>query len=465
MSQHTKIHTLFQHNPQELLGTQATVCGWVRTVRSQKTFSFIELNDGSAQHSLQVVIDHSDALAEPLKQLTTGASIKVSGELVASPGQKQPFELKATTLTLFGACPQDYPLQKKRHSFEFLRSIAHLRPRTNTQGAIARIRSKLALATHQFFQERGFVYLQSPIISASDCEGAGKLFQVTTLNLDNPPKTEQGKVDYSRDFFSKPTYLTVSGQLNAEAYASALSDTYTFGPTFRAENSHTSRHLAEFWMIEPEMAFADLAALTQLAEAYIKHLIHTALSQSQSELAFFNQWIEKGLIDRLEKVAITPFTHLTYTQAIALLRQSSHSFDYPVEWGCDLQAEHERYLTEKHCQSPVVLTNYPKEIKAFYMRDNDDKKTVAAFDVLVPGIGEIIGGSQREERYNVLHQKLIDSDLDPAEYQWYLDLRRFGTTPHGGFGLGFERFVQFVTGVENIRDAIAFPRTPGQCSF
>ncbi len=465
MTQHIKIHTLFQQSPQEISGTHVTVCGWVRTVRHQRGFSFIELNDGSAQHSLQVLIDHSDDLIGTIKQLTTGASIKTSGELVESPGQRQPFELKATALTLFGECPQDYPLQKKRHSFEFLRSIAHLRPRTQTQSAVARVRSRLAFATHQFFQERGFIYLQSPIISASDCEGAGKLFQVTTLNLDDPPKTKEGKVDYSRDFFSKPTYLTVSGQLNAEAYASALSDTYTFGPTFRAENSHTSRHLAEFWMVEPEMAFVDLGVLTQLAEAYIKYLIDAVLSHCQGELAFFHKSLEKGLIDRLEQLEKTPFTHLTYTQAIALLRQSSYSFDYPVEWGCDLQAEHERYLTEKHCKSPVVVTNYPKEIKAFYMRDNDDGKTVAAFDILVPGIGELIGGSQREERYALLDQKLLDSDLDPAEYQWYLDLRRFGTAPHGGFGLGFERFVQFVTGIENIRDAIAFPRTPGQCSF
>ncbi|MEM7174667.1 MAG: asparagine--tRNA ligase [Chlamydiota bacterium] len=466
MKPKTKIQHLFRTDSHALIGQIVTICGWVRTVRQQKTFAFIELSDGSTQRTLQVILDYA-TLDNPdhLKTLTTGASIMVTGNIVESPGSKQPFELKGTQFTLFGSCPPDYPLQKKRHSFEFLRSIAHLRPRTNTQGAVARVRSRLAFATHQFFQDRGFIYLQSPIITSSDCEGAGKLFQVTTLNLEHSPKTERQGIDYSRDFFSKRAYLAVSGQLNGEAYASAFSDIYTFGPTFRAENSHTSRHLAEFWMIEPEMAFAELIDIATIAEAYLKFLIQDILNHCQDELSFFNQWIEKGLIERLQSVHQTPFEYMTYTQAIATLKQSSQPFEYPVEWGCDLQAEHERYLTEKHCKSPVILTDYPRDIKAFYMRDNDDGKTAAALDVLVPRIGEIIGGSQREERYDRLKQKIIDHGLDPDLYAWYLDLRRFGTVPHGGFGLGFERLVQFATGIENIRDAVAFPRTPGNCAF
>ena len=462
----TKIKHLFQADPKALVGQIVTVCGWIRTVRQQKTFAFIEITDGSTQRTLQAILDY-EAFSDldSLKALTTGTSMKISGKIVESPGAKQPFELKGTQFELFGLCPSDYPLQKKRHSFEFLRSIAHLRPRTNTQGAVARVRSRLAFATHQFFQERDFIYLQSPIITSSDCEGAGKLFQVTTLNLDHPPKTDDQNIDYSRDFFSKRAYLAVSGQLNGEAYASAFSDIYTFGPTFRAENSHTSRHLAEFWMIEPEMAFVALADIAHTAETYLKFLIQDILNHCEDELAFFNQWVEKGLIERLQAVLKAPFEIMTYTQAIAILKQSSQSFEYPVEWGCDLQAEHERYLTEKHCKSPVILTDYPREIKAFYMRDNADGKTAAALDVLVPRIGEIIGGSQREERYDNLKQKIIDHGLDPALYTWYLDLRRFGAVPHGGFGLGFERLVQFSTGIENIRDAIAFPRTPGNCSF
>ena len=373
--------------------------------------------------------------------------------------------MQAKKLHLLGSAPNDYPLQKKRHSFDFLRTIAHLRPRTNTQGAVARVRSRLAFATHRFFQERGYVYLQSPIITGSDCEGAGEMFQVTTLNLDNPPKNEEGRVDFTKDFFGQKAFLTVSGQLNGEAYASALSDIYTFGPTFRAENSHTSRHLAEFWMIEPELAFADLPIIATLAEEYLKALIADVLENCEEDLQFFNQFIEKGLIDRLTQVRDTPFLRITYTEAINILEKSGRSFEYPAVWGSDLQSEHERYLAEDYYKSPIILTDYPKEIKAFYMRENEDGKTVAALDVLVPKIGEIIGGSQREERYDILKAKFEKHHLDLETYQWYLDLRKYGSVPHGGFGLGFERLVQFTTGIDNIRDAIAFPRIPGNCDF
>ncbi|MCB1106773.1 MAG: asparagine--tRNA ligase [Chlamydiia bacterium] len=445
---------------ESIIGQTLLICGWVRTVRDQKTFAFIELTDGSSFSNFQVI-----ATPEMIEGLSTGASIAVSGEIVKSPGNKQKYEMQAKELTLLGPCPNDYPLQKKRHSFDFLRTIAHLRPRTNTQGAVARVRSRLAFATHQFFQDRGYLYLQSPIITGSDCEGAGEMFQVTTLNLDNPPKTEEGKVNYSKDFFSQPSFLTVSGQLNGEAYATALTDIYTFGPTFRAENSHTSRHLAEFWMIEPELAFADLPMIANLAEEYLKHLVSEALHHCQEDLTFFDQFIEKGLIDRLTHVKDSPFTRLTYTEAIDILEKSGRSFEYPVKWGSDLQSEHERYLAEEHFKTPVILTDYPKEIKAFYMRENSDGKTVAALDVLVPKVGEIIGGSQREERYDLLKAKFEKHGLDLKTYQWYLDLRKYGSVPHGGFGLGFERLVQFITGIDNIRDAIAFPRVPGNCDF
>jgi len=460
----TKIKAILETDESAILGKKVTVCGWVRTVRDQKSFAFIEISDGSCFSIIQAVADaeipnYQDSIAA----LTTGAAVAISGEVVKSPGNKQKYELRAEEILVFGPCPNDYPLQKKRHSFDFLRTIAHLRPRTNTQGAVARVRSRLAYATHRFFQDHGFVYLQSPIITASDCEGAGELFQITTLNLENPPRNE-GEIDYKKDFFSKPAYLTVSGQLNAEAYATALSDVYTFGPTFRAENSHTSRHLAEFWMIEPEVAFADLSMIATLAEDYLKCLIEEALKCTQ-DMQFFNQFIDKGIIERLEHVHTSPFVRMTYTEAIDILKKSNKTFEYPVEWGADLQSEHERYIAEEHCKKPVILTDYPKEIKAFYMRNNDDGKTVAALDVLVPKIGEIIGGSQREERLDVLIKKIEATGLDPKDYQWYLDLRKYGTVPHGGFGLGFERLVQFVTGIENIRDAIAFPRVPGQCEF
>lgn len=460
----TKIKAILEADESKITKKKVTICGFVRTVRSQKTFAFIELNDGSCFSSIQAIADATlPDYQNTVSNLSTGAAVAITGKVVKSPGKKQQYELQAETIALFGHCPGDYPLQKKRHTFDFLRTIAHLRPRTNTQGAVARVRSKLAYATHQFFQKRGFIYLQSPIITASDCEGAGELFQVTTLNLDKPPR-ENENIDYKKDFFSKPAYLTVSGQLNAESYATALSDVYTFGPTFRAENSHTSRHLAEFWMIEPEIAFADLKGAASLAEEYLKVLIKEALT-SKEDMEFFNQFIDQTLIERLEHVCKTPFAYLTYTEAIHILEKSGKKFEYPINWGVDLQAEHERYIVEMHCKKPVILTDYPKDIKAFYMRNNDDGKTVAALDVLVPKIGEIIGGSQREERLDVLTKKIQAINLDPKAYQWYLDLRKFGTVPHAGFGLGFERLIQFVTGIENIRDVIAFPRVPGQCEF
>lgn len=459
LAQRQKIKTILDAD-ESIIGQAVLICGWIRTVRDQKTFAFIELTDGSSFSNFQVI-----AKPEMIKGLATGAAVAVTGEIVRSPGNKQKYEMQAKVLHLLGDAPSDYPLQKKRHSFDFLRTIAHLRPRTNTQGAVARVRSRLAYSTHRFFQDRGYVYLQSPIITGSDCEGAGEMFQVTTLNIDNPPKNDDGKVDFAKDFFGQKAFLTVSGQLNGEAYASALSDIYTFGPTFRAENSHTSRHLAEFWMIEPELAFADLPMIATLAEEYLKYLIADVLENCQEDLNFFNQFVEKGLIDRLTQVRDTPFLRLSYTEAIEILEKSGKSFEYPVKWGSDLQSEHERYLAEEYCKAPIILTDYPKEIKAFYMRENEDGKTVAALDVLVPKVGEIIGGSQREERYAILKQKFEKMGLDLKTYQWYLDLRKYGSVPHGGFGLGFERLVQFTTGIENIRDAIAFPRVPGNCDF
>lgn len=460
----TKIRAILEADEAAILGNIVTVCGWVKTVRDQKSFAFIEVSDGSCFSNIQVIADADISnYHKTIKTLSTGAAVAIRGEVVKSPGNKQKFEIRALEITLFGTCPSDYPLQKKRHSFDFLRTIAHLRPRTNTQGAIARVRSRLAYATHQFFQERGFVYLQSPIITASDCEGAGELFQVTTLNLSDLPR-DRNQINYDRDFFSKPTFLTVSGQLNAEAYATAFSEVYTFGPTFRAENSHTSRHLAEFWMIEPEIAFANLNAITSLAEQYLKFLIEEAL-KCREDMQFFNQFIDRGILERLENLRSSSFVRMTYTEAIQILEKSDQLFEYPVRWGADLQSEHERYITEKHCQKPVILTDYPKEIKAFYMRNNEDGKTVAAFDMLVPKVGELIGGSQREERLEILTEKMKSNGLNPEDYQWYLDLRQFGSVPHGGFGLGFERLIQFVTGIENIRDVIAFPRVAGQCEF
>jgi asparaginyl-tRNA synthetase len=460
------IKDLKSRSPETLIGKTLTLQGWIRTARHQKNFSFLSLNDGSCLSNFQVIVNQDTPhYASLIERMNTGASLKAVGTIVASPAQGQPIEMQAQSITILGDCSGDYPLQKKKHSFEFLRTIAHLRPRTNTQGAVARVRNALAFATHLFFQQQQFIYVQTPIITAADCEGAGELFQVTTLPLNKLPKTPSNEIDFSQDFFGKPAYLTVSGQLNGEAYACALSKIYTFGPTFRAENSNTSRHLAEFWMIEPEVAFATLEDIMQLAEAYIKFTLSYTLEHCKEDLVFFDQFIENGLLSRLQNVLDHPFARITYTEAIDLLLKSSKSFESPVSWGSDLQSEHERYLAEDYFKKPVILTNYPRHIKAFYMRDNEDGKTVAAMDILVPRIGEIIGGSQREDRYELLEKKMRAFHLNPEDYQWYLDLRRYGSVPHGGFGLGFERLVRFVTGIENIRDAIAFPRVPKWAEF
>ncbi len=451
-----------------LLGTEVTVKGWVRTVRNQKTFAFVEINDGSTLSNLQAVVDAKlPNFEKTIDQLTTGVSVAIAGKVVESPGKNQEFELQASSITIVGKCdPEAYPLQKKRHSFEFLRSIAHLRPRTNTIGAVTRVRNALAHATHLFFQERGFLYIHTPIITASDCEGAGKMFRVTTLDAEKPPRApEGGGIDFSQDFFSKQSFLTVSGQLNVEAFACALSDVYTFGPTFRAENSNTSRHLAEFWMIEPEMAFADINDNQDLAEAYLKYILGYILKNCSEDLQFFEKHVSPGLIQRLEAIVETPFERASYSFAVRILEKSTKKFEFPVKWGLDLQSEHERFLAEEYFAKPVIITDYPKEIKAFYMRANDDNKTVAAMDVLVPKVGEIIGGSQREERLDRLEQKLKEFHLPPEPYWWYLELRKYGSVPHAGFGAGFERLVQFATGMDNIRDVIAYPRFPGNAEF
>ncbi len=454
-------------NAATVIGNEFTVKGWIKTVRNQKSVTFIELNDGSSFGNIQILADSSLQDFEAIgPKLSTGVSLSVTGVIAESPGQSQHLEMRAQEIKILGlADPETYPLQKKRHSFEFLRTIAHLRPRTNTFGAVARVRNALAYATHSFFQNRGFVYVNTPLITSSDCEGAGEMFQVTTLDIKAPPKTQSGDLDYTKDFFGRPAYLTVSGQLNAEAYACSLSDIYTFGPTFRAENSNTSRHLAEFWMIEPEMAFADLQDDMECAESYIKYVLKYVLETCPDDMSFFNQYIEPGVIERLEKVINTPFERASYTYAVRILEKSGKTFEFPVGWGLDLQSEHERYLTEEFFQKPVILTDYPKKLKAFYMRDNSDGKTVAAMDVLVPKIGEIIGGSQREDRIDVLEAKMRDVNLDPQIYWWYLELRKYGSVPHAGFGAGFERLVQFTTGLDNIRDVIPFPRFPGKADF
>ncbi len=465
----TKIKTLKSPPKgfQEIIGTDVTIKGWVRTVRNQKTFMFIEVNDGSTLSNFQVIADPEIPGYEQLSQeLSTGASVSVIGKIVESPGKGQAVEMQAKEVQIIGKCdPESYPLQKKRHSFDFLRTIAHLRPRTNTLGAVARVRSALAYATHKFFQEQGFIYVQTPVITASDCEGAGEMFRVSTMDPNQMPKTEEGKVDYKKDFFERPSYLTVSGQLNGEIFACSHSDVYTFGPTFRAEQSNTSRHLAEFWMVEPEMAFCDLKGDMDNAEAYIKYLLKHLMENCAEDLEFFNKFISKGLIERLQQVLETPFERATYTYAMRILEKSGEKFEYPVKWGMDLQSEHERYLSEKYFNKPVILTDYPKDIKPFYMRLNDDEKTVANMDVLVPKIGEIIGGSQREERPDYLKERMKAAGMDIEDYWWYVELREYGTVPHAGYGLGFERMVQFATGVENIRDAIAFPRYPGKAEF
>ena len=448
------------------VGEEVEVRGWVRTRRDSKGgFSFIEINDGSCMANLQIIADSDlENYESEITSLSVGSSIVASGELKASQGKGQATELQASSVRLIGDAPSDYPLQKKRHSFEKLREWAHLRPRTNSFGAITRVRNQLAYSVHQFFQDEGFFYVHTPIITASDCEGAGQMFRVTTLPHENPPQVD-GKVDYSKDFFGKSSYLTVSGQLEAEIYATSLGRCYTFGPTFRAENSNTSRHLSEFWMIEPEAAFFDLADNMDLAERFIKRLLTDLLENCGDDMQFFNDRIQKGILDSLTQVKDQAFTHMTYTEAVDILEKSGEKFEFPVSWGTDLQAEHERFLTENHVGGPMILHDYPKTIKPFYMRCNDDDKTVAAMDVLVPQVGEIIGGSQREERLDVLLSRMQEMDLSEEEYWWYVDLRKYGSVPHSGFGLGFERVIQWVTGMANIRDVIPFPRTPGSAEF
>jgi asparaginyl-tRNA synthetase len=458
----TRIKDILQR---EQSGGEVLVQGWVKTKRSSGAVSFIQISDGSTLRDLQVVMEESSPDYALVESLNTGASVSVVGELVDSLGRGQKYEIHATNLQVIGAAdPETYPLQKKRHTLEFLRENAHLRPRTNTFGAMARMRNAVAFAIHSFFQSRGFLYIHTPIITASDAEGAGSMFRVTTLDLENPPKRD-GNVDHQADFFGKPAFLTVSGQLEVETFATSLSDVYTFGPTFRAENSNTSRHLAEFWMVEPEVAFCDLEGLAELAEDFLKYIFTHVLDNCEEDLAFFNQWYDKEIISTLTGIANSSFERITYTEAVEMLEQSGEKFEFPVEWGLDLQSEHERYLTEKKIGRPVVVTDYPREIKAFYMRLNDDGNTVRAMDVLVPRIGEIIGGSQREERLDVLAERMEQAGMGHEEYWWYLDLRRYGTVPHAGFGLGFERTVQFVTGVPNIRDVIPFPRTPNNAEF
>ncbi|MCC5624952.1 asparagine--tRNA ligase [Nostoc sp. CHAB 5715] len=443
------------------------VQGWVRTKRESKGFAFIEVNDGSSLANLQVVINQDLPDYEPiLKKLNTGAAVEATGVLVASLGKGQQIELKAETVKVYGeADPDTYPLQKKRHSFEFLRTIGHLRSRTNSFGAVFRVRNACSTAIHQFFQQRGFLWVHTPIITASDCEGAGELFSVTSLDLKNIPRTENQAVDYSQDFFAKPTYLTVSGQLEAEVMAMAFSNVYTFGPTFRAENSNTSRHLAEFWMVEPEMAFCDLEGDMDLHEAFLNHIFKYVLETCPEDMEFFNERIDKSVLATAENIINNQFERLTYTEAIKLLEKADVKFEYPVSWGLDLQSEHERYLAEQLFKKPAIVTDYPAQIKAFYMRLNDDEKTVRAMDILAPKIGEIVGGSQREERLEVLERRVLAQGLKPEDLWWYLDLRRYGTVPHAGFGLGFERLVQFMTGMGNIRDVIPFPRTPQSAEF
>ena len=461
----TKIAQIFA-DQERFGGQEVTVSGWARTIRDMKTFGFIELNDGSCFKNLQVVMDaNSLANYKEIAGQNVGAALTVTGAVVLTPEAKQPLEIKAASIAVEGPSTPDYPLQKKRHTVEYLRTIQHLRPRTNLLSATFRVRSVAAHAIHTFFQDRGFVYVHTPIITASDCEGAGEMFRVTTLDLENVPKKDDGTVDYSQDFFGKSANLTVSGQLNAENFAMAFGDVYTFGPTFRAEKSNTTRHAAEFWMIEPEMAFCDLKGDMDVAEAMIKFIINTVLEKCPDEINFFNSFVDKGLKERLEHVASSDFGRVSYTEAVEILKKNNDHFDYKVDWGCDLQTEHERYLTEQVFQKPVFVTDYPKEIKAFYMRLNDDGKTVAACDCLVPGIGEIIGGSQREERLELLESRIRELGMDPKDYWWYLDLRRYGGCKHAGFGLGFERMVMYLTGVSNIRDVLPHPRTVGNAEF
>ena len=450
---------------EEYIGKTVKVAGWIRTSRLSKNFGFIELNDGSFFKNMQIVLDEKLENFKEIGKLPISSSILVEGKLVSTEGAKQPVEIHATNIVVEGESDNSYPLQKKRHTVEYLRTIAHLRPRSNMFSAVFRVRSVAAYAVHKFFQERNFVYAHSPIITGSDCEGAGEMFRITTLDLDNVPKTEDGKIDYSQDFFGKEANLTVSGQLNAEIMALAFRNVYTFGPTFRAENSYTGRHASEFWMIEPEIAFADLEDNMELAEDMVKYIINYVLEHCPEEMEFFNAFVDKGLLERLHNIVNSDFVRITYTKAVELLLESGQKFEYPVEWGIDLQTEHERYITEQIFKAPVFVTDYPKDIKAFYMRLNEDGKTVRAMDLLVPGVGEIIGGSQREEREDVLLERIEEFGLNKEDYWWYLELRKFGTATHSGFGLGFERMIMYLTGVSNIRDVIPFPRTPKNCEF
>jgi len=452
-------------NTEKHVDKTITVSGWVRTIRASKAFGFIELNDGSFFKNVQVVFEENLENFKEISKFTIASAVVVEGTLVATPNSKQPFEVKATKIVLEADSDRDYPLQKKRHSFEFLRSIAHLRPRSNAFSAVFRVRSLTSYAIHKFFNDRGFVYVHTPIITGSDCEGAGEMFKVSTLDFHKIPKTEEGNIDFSNDFFGKETNLTVSGQLQGEAYALAFRNIYTFGPTFRAENSNTTRHASEFWMMEPEIAFADLNDNMDLAEDMLKFMIKYVMENAPEEIEFFNKFVDKGLLDRLNNVVNSDFARITYTEAIELLEKTDKEFEYPVHWGCDLQTEHERYISEEVYGKPVFVTDYPKEIKAFYMRMNDDNKTVAAMDLLVPGVGELIGGSQREERQEVLEKRMEEMDLSKDDYWWYLDLRKYGGVKHAGYGLGFERAIMYMTGISNIRDVIPFPRTPKTAEF
>lgn len=459
------IRELFRH-AEKYADQTVEIGGWVRTIRDTKAFGFIECNDGTFFKNVQIVFA-ADTIAnyKEVAKLGVGTAIACKGRLVLTPEARQPFEIKAEEISEVGSCPSDYPLQKKRHSLEFLRTISHLRPRTNTYSAVFRVRSAVAYAIHKYFNERGFVYVHTPLITASDCEGAGEMFQVTTLDMDNPPRTPEGAIDYSKDFFGKEANLTVSGQLEAECYALAFKKVYTFGPTFRAENSNTARHASEFWMIEPEIAFADINDDMDLAEDMVKYIIQYVLETLPEEMEFFNSFIDKGLLARLDNIVNSDFARITYTEAVDILKKSGQKFEYPVEWGIDLQSEHERYITEKVFGKPVFVTAYPKEIKAFYMRMNDDGKTVAAMDLLAPGVGEIIGGSQREERHDELVARIRELGMDPKDYWWYLDLRKFGGVSHAGYGLGFERMIMYLTGMSNIRDVLPFPRVPKWAEF
>ncbi|HHV28300.1 MAG TPA: asparagine--tRNA ligase [Clostridium sp.] len=461
----TLIKSLYRET-KDFLDKEIVVAGWVRTIRDSKTFGFIEINDGSFFKNLQIVFEEQNiSNFKEIAKLSVGSAIIVHGNLVETPNAKQPFEMKATKIEIEGASNSEYPLQKKRHSFEYLRTIAHLRPRTNTFSAVFRIRSLAAFAIHKFFQERGFVYVHTPIITGSDAEGAGQMFRVTTLDMNNPPRNEDGKVDFTKDFFDRETNLTVSGQLEGETYSMAFRNIYTFGPTFRAENSNTARHAAEFWMVEPEIAFADLRDDMELAEDMLKYIINYCLENAPEEMEFFNNFVDKTVFERLNNIVNSEFAHVTYTEAVDILVKANDKFEYPVKWGNDLQTEHERYLTEQIFKKPVFVTDYPKDIKAFYMRMNDDNKTVAAMDLLVPGVGEIIGGSQREERLDLLEKRMKEMGLNMEDYWWYMDLRKYGSTRHAGFGLGFERAIMYITGMTNIRDVISFPRTVHTAEF